>query len=63
MRTVRRFVLSPMNMVDVLAIMPFYVELVYAGTSGGAGLAVMRVLGLLRDVLGHERTCHGRSIR
>lgn len=40
------FIKSPMNVVDLLAILPFYMELFFS--KGGGGLAVLRVLRLAR---------------
>jgi len=42
-----QFVLAPLNIVDLLAIVPFYIELFAAG-SGGVGLTVFRILRLGR---------------
>jgi hypothetical protein len=41
------FVVKPLNMVDLLAIIPFYIGLLAAGTGGG-GLTVFRILRLGR---------------
>lgn len=41
------FVLAPMNIVDLLAILPWYIELV-AGSSGGEVLRVLRVMRVVR---------------
>eukprot|EP00003_Mantamonas_plastica_P013922 TRINITY_DN2418_c0_g1_i1.p1 TRINITY_DN2418_c0_g1~~TRINITY_DN2418_c0_g1_i1.p1 ORF type:complete len:461 (-),score=118.25 TRINITY_DN2418_c0_g1_i1:1429-2775(-) len=48
---VGRFVISPLNMVDLLAILPFYIELTVnavGGEAGVGGLAVIRVIRLAR---------------
>lgn len=41
-----RFVKQPMNVIDLAAIVPFYIELLFAASGGG--LAVLRVLRLAR---------------
>lgn len=41
------FIISPLNIIDLLAILPFYITL-FAGNSGLSGLAVVRVLRLVR---------------
>jgi hypothetical protein len=47
LRQTLAYVLVPMNLIDLAAIVPFYVGLA-GGGSGGGGLAVLRVLRLLR---------------
>jgi len=41
------FLMTPMNAIDLLAILPFYLELVL-GASGGGVLRVLRIVRLLR---------------
>merc|ERR1711959_200700 len=45
--TKRKFILNPMNMCDILAILPFYLQLILA-TLQVDGLRVMRVFRLIR---------------
>ena len=47
LRSRLRFAMVPMNVIDLLAIAPFYIELA-ASTSGGKGLAIIRVVRVAR---------------
>ncbi|CAD7936631.1 unnamed protein product [Amoebophrya sp. A120] len=47
LRRLSDFILTPMNLVDVLAIVPFYLEL-FVGSSGVQGSTVLRVVRLTR---------------
>ncbi|EKX50010.1 hypothetical protein GUITHDRAFT_135686 [Guillardia theta CCMP2712] len=47
LRSRLRFAMVPMNVIDFLAIAPFYIELA-AATSGGKGLAIIRVVRVAR---------------
>jgi len=42
------FIKKPMNVVDLLAIAPFYIELFFTSEEGGAGFAALRILRLCR---------------
>jgi hypothetical protein len=49
----RAYISAPMNMIDLVAILPFYLELVLKAAAGGEeaevpGLAVFRVVRLVR---------------
>ena len=46
--SLRAFVTSPMNIIDFLAIAPFYAELIYSGSPSGSSSAILRILRLIR---------------